>query len=155
MTEPQQAQSSTEPNFVAFRSADQDYCVDIMSVREIRGWTPATALPRVPPYIRGVINLRGAVVPIIDFSVRLGLTTSELSKRHVVIIVQILDQTVGLLVEEVSEILSIHPEAIKPTPEIGCKKSEAFVAGVAEFEDRLVRLINLERVFPALEGVQE
>ena len=115
----EQVSVANEPNFVAFRAADQDFCIDIMSVREIRGWTPATALPKAPAYIRGVINLRGSVVPILDFAMRLGLATPEPTSRHVVIIVQISHQTVGLLVDEVTEILGIAPEIDPPFP--NCK----------------------------------
>ena len=69
---------------IAFRIGDQEFCVDIMSVREIRGWAPATPLPRTPSFVKGVINLRGAVLPIIDLGARLGLKTSEPTARHVI-----------------------------------------------------------------------
>ncbi|MCQ3971320.1 chemotaxis protein CheW, partial [Klebsiella pneumoniae] len=77
----------TDPReLIAFRIGDQEFCVDIRSVREIRGWAPATPLPQSPAYVRGVLNLRGAVLPIIDLSSRLGLGTAEPSARHVIIV---------------------------------------------------------------------
>lgn len=148
MISAEQIEHNDEPNYVAFRAASQDFCVDIMSVREIRGWTPATSLPKSPPYIRGVINLRGAVVPIIDFSVRLGMTTPEPTSRNVVIIVRIKDQTVGLLVDEVSEILNISSDAVKPTPDVGIQVDEIFLSGVISIEDQMVRRVDLEKIFP-------
>jgi len=138
----------TEPNYVAFRAAGQDFCVDIMAVREIRGWTPVTALPRAPECILGVINLRGSVVPILDFSVRLGFPASRPTDRNVVIIVRVGDRTVGLYVDEVSEILSMTPFSVKQTPDVGLRKGEGFVVGVIEVEDRLISLVNTDLLFP-------
>src|SRR5580698_7782152 len=83
---------------IAFRVGRQEFCINVMTVREIRGWTAATALPRSPRYVRGVINLRGAVLPIVDLAVRLGLPAPEPTARNVIIVVQIGQQQVGLLV---------------------------------------------------------
>jgi purine-binding chemotaxis protein CheW len=87
--------------FIAFRIGVQEFCIDIMSVREIRGWTPATALPHAPPYVRGVINLRGSVLPIVDLAERLGFPPTDASARQVIIVVQVGAQIVGLLVDAV------------------------------------------------------
>ena len=91
-----------------------------MSVREIRGWTAATPLPRTPDFVRGVINLRGAVLPIIDLSARLGLGFTEPEARHVIIVCRINNQMVGLLVDAVSDILTVTDDLIQPTPDVGC-----------------------------------
>ena len=92
---------------ISFRIGDQEFCVDIMAVREIRGWTPATALPHSPAYVQGVINLRGAVLPIVDLAARLGLKPAEPTVRHVIIVAQVGEQVVGLLVDAVSDILTV------------------------------------------------
>lgn len=105
---------------IAFRIGAQEFCVDIMAVREIRGWTPATPLPRAPAFVRGVINLRGAVLPIVDLSARLGLATTEPDARHVIIVVRIGEQTVGLLVDAVCDILTVTDEMLQPTPDVAC-----------------------------------
>ena len=84
---------------IAFRIGDQEFCVDIMSVREIRGWTPATPMPHSPSYMLGVINLRGVVLPIIDLSARLGMGMTQPSVRHVIIVAQMGEKILGLLVE--------------------------------------------------------
>ena len=94
--------SNDRNELIAFRIEDQEYSVDIMSVREIRGWTAATPLPQSPDYVRGVINLRGTVLPIVDLSARLGLGTVEPTPRHVIIVVHIGKRIVGLLVDAVS-----------------------------------------------------
>ncbi len=145
--------TTDDPNFVTFRAAQQEYCVDIMSVREIRGWSPATALPQSPPSIRGVINLRGAVVPIVDFNLRLGYSAIDPTPQSVIIIVQIAAQTIGLLVDEVSEILNAGREAIKATPDAVQSADETFITGVITLEDRMIRVVNLANIVPGTQRV--
>jgi len=136
--------TTQEPNYVAFRVAGQEFCVEIMSVREIRSWTPATALPKAPPHIHGVINLRGSVVPIIDFRLRAGLEAKRPNSGNVIIIVQVETRTVGLLVDEVSEILNMNANDIKPTPNGIYEDGQKFVAGVAALDERMIRMIDLK-----------
>ena len=102
--------------YITFRIGDQFYCIDIMSVREIRGWTPATTLPRAPGYVRGVINLRGVVLPIIDLADRLGFPPTEPTARHVIIVAQTGKHVVGLLVDAVSDIINMPADKVQPTP---------------------------------------
>jgi len=149
MPETSQNSNNNEPNFVAFKVCDQEYCVDIMAVMEIRGWTKATALPQAPPYLLGVINLRGSVVPILDFPLRLGLK-SKGSKRAVTVIVQTGERHYGLLVDEVSEILAIDPAEIKPAPDLVNDDAPKFVSGVIARDDRLIRVIDLLGVAPVV-----
>jgi purine-binding chemotaxis protein CheW len=133
---------------MAFRIGPQEFCVDIVSVREIRGWTPATALPHSPAYVRGVINLRGAVLPIVDLAARLGLPPIEANSRNVVIVAQIGRQIVGLLVDAVSEILTIAEEAIQPTPEVASEMAKTFVRGVLAMQGRMISLLALDDLLP-------
>ncbi|MET0183546.1 MAG: chemotaxis protein CheW, partial [Caulobacterales bacterium] len=109
-----------EFELISFRIDSQEFCVDIMDVREIRGWTAATPLPRSPDFIRGVINLRGAVLPIVDLSARLGLGATEPSERSVIIVVRIGARLVGLLVDAVSDILQTSRSAVQPAPDVSC-----------------------------------
>jgi len=134
---------------ISFRVADQEYCVDIMSVREIRGWTPATSLPASPAYVRGVINLRGTVLPVVDLAERLGLPTSEPSERHVIVVVWIDGQLVGLLVDAVCDILAVTQDMLQPTPDIAAQDVQAFVEALIHVEERMIGLINLDHVLPA------
>jgi purine-binding chemotaxis protein CheW len=133
---------------MAFRIGAQEFCVDIVSVREIRGWTPATALPHSPAFVRGVINLRGAVLPIVDLAARLGLPPIEANSRNVVIVAQIGRQIVGLLVDAVSEILTIAEEAIQPTPDVASEMAKTFVRGVLAMQGRMISLIALDDLLP-------
>ena len=87
--------NSANREFVAFRVGAQEFCIDIMGVREIRGWTPATPLPHAPAYVRGVINLRGAVLPIVDLAMRFGIGLTEPTARSVIIVVQVYQQVHG------------------------------------------------------------
>ena len=133
---------------VAFRVSGQDFCINIMDVREIRGWTPATILPHAPDYVMGVINLRGSVVPIVNLATRLNLATRVLTARHVVVITVIKHQIVGILVDAVSDILSVPSGAIQPTPSIASDTTRAFVEGVIAIEDRMLRMLDLKAVLP-------
>jgi purine-binding chemotaxis protein CheW len=136
---------------ISFRIGVQEFCVDIMAVREIRGWTPATALPRSPAYVRGVVNLRGAVLPIVDLSARLGFASAEPTARHVIIVAQIGAQQVGLLVDAVSDILTVTSADVQPTPDVASDLVRTFVQGLLAIDGRMISLIALDQVLPDLE----
>ena len=136
---------------IAFRIKEQEFCVDIMSVREIRGWTPATPLPQSPSYVRGVINLRGAVLPIVDLGARFGLSSTEPTARNVIIVTRIADRMVGLLVDAVLDILTVARSALQPTPDVACEFARSFVKGLLAVEGRMISLISLDRVLPPIE----
>ncbi len=133
---------------ISFRIGQQEFCVDIMAVREIRGWTPATALPQSAAFVRGVINLRGAVLPIVDLAARLGFESAEATDRHVIIVAQIGVQTVGLLVDAVSDILTVTDDAIQPTPDVASDTARAFVRGLLSIDGRMVSLLALDHILP-------
>jgi len=137
---------------IAFRIGDQEFCVNIMSVREIRGWTPATAMPHAPPYVLGVINLRGAVLPIVDLSLRLGMKAAEPTVRHVIIVAQVGPKVVGLLVDAVSDILTVTDENVQPTPDIANEAEKAYARGILAIEGRMICLIELDSLFPHTES---
>jgi purine-binding chemotaxis protein CheW len=137
---------------IAFRIGDQEFCVNIMAVREIRGWTQATPLPHAPPYVLGVINLRGAVLPIIDLSARLGMKEAEPTARHVIIVAQVRSRVVGLLVEAVSDILTITEENIQPVPEISSDLERQYARGILAIDKRMICMIELGAFFPEQES---
>lgn len=131
--------------FVSFKLGEQEFCVDIMAVREIRGWTKPTPIPHAPPYVSGVINLRGTVLPIMDFSARLGMPPMNPDESHVTIVMQIQDNILGIIVDAVSDILSIDESTIQPTPEIGSKAAKEQFKGVVALENnRMIRLVELD-----------
>ena len=134
--------------YITFRIGSQYFCIDIMAVREIRGWSPATAIPRAPAFVRGVINLRGIVLPIVDLSERLGFAPAEPTPRHVIIVAQTKRQTVGLLVDAVSDIIAQPVQSVQPTPDVGSDEAKSFVLGVLAIDDRMISLIALDSVMP-------
>lgn len=143
-----EAINADERELVSFRVGGQDFCVDIMAVREIRGWTPATVLPHAPPFILGVINLRGAVVPIMDLAARMGLDPITPDDRHVIVICVVENQTVGFLVDSVSDILSVDRKVVQPTPSVSSDLTRAFIEGVIAIDQRMLRLIDVCAVLP-------
>lgn len=142
------AQAVGTRSLVAFRAAGQDLCTDIASVREIRSWTPATPLPHTPHYVRGVVNLRGEVLPILDLADRLGLPSPEPDPRHVILIVMAGDNVQGLVVEGVSEIMEAPADSIHPAPDYDC--GSHFVRAVVLRDERLYRMLDMADVLPPM-----
>ncbi len=146
MTHAAEADIAASKELIAFRIGEQEFCVDIMSVRDIRGWTPTTPLPHSLDYVKGVINLRGAVLPVVDLSARLGFSRTEPTARHVIIITQVGSQTIGLLVDAVSDILTVNSGSIQATPDVASELAHAFMTGVIAMEGRMISLIELDNV---------
>lgn len=155
MSEAAEKIDSGQRKIVTFRIADQDYCIDIGLVREIRGWTPTTVLPQSPVYIKGVMNLRGTVLPVVDLAQRLGLGETEPDGRNVIIIAHLGNRTVGLLVQAVSDITSVPQSELKPMPDVASMDAKAFVEGVFTVDDQLIRVIDLKHILPHDEGDRE
>ena len=132
--------------FVTFTSGSQSYCLEIMSIKEIRRWAPVTVLPHAPPDVLGVMNLRGAVIPIYDLSAKFGFGHTAANERNVVIIATVASQTIGLLVESVSEILSVSTDQIQETPNVQSDATQLSISGVISIEDGMTRIIDLAAV---------
>ncbi len=145
------ADGAVKREMITFLVGTQEFCVDVMSVREIRVWTPATPVAHAPSFMCGVINLRGTVLPIIDFAARLGFAPTEPTTRHAILVVQIHDQTIGLLVEGVSEILTISQDFIQTTPDVASQMAREFVSGIVANEGRMISLISLDSILPQRE----
>ena len=152
MTEVTSNVAGTDRELIAFRIGEQEFCVDIMNVREIRGWTPATPLPRSPSYMKGVINLRGIVLPIIDLGARFGLATAEPTARHVIMVAHIGNRMVGLLVDAVSDILQMSEASVQPTPDVASDQVKTFVKGIFSIDGRMISLIELDYILPQVEA---
>jgi purine-binding chemotaxis protein CheW len=129
--------------FISFAIGEDQYGVDIMAVREIKGWSEITHLPKQPDYVRGVLNLRGVIVPIIDLRCRFGQGLTESTPLHVVIIVQIGEQLVGLLADRVLDIVSFDPAKIKPVPKVAQSERLEFLSGIVTIESAMIALIDL------------
>ncbi|KAF0178955.1 MAG: chemotaxis protein CheW [Hyphomonadaceae bacterium] len=148
MAEPINSAPDSSRELITFLVGSQEFCVDVMSVREIRVWTPATPLAHAPSYVCGVINLRGAVLPIIDFAARLGMTPTQATTRHAILVVQIREQAVGLLVEGVSEILTITSDLVQPIPDVASRATREFVNGIVATQGRMISMITLDAMLP-------
>ena len=153
MTEqPPQKQDTFDLELLSFRVGEHEYSVDIMSVREIRGWTRATPLPHSAPFMRGVINLRGAVLPIVDLACRQEAAPTETTERNVIIVVQVRGRSIGLLVDAVSDILSIPRSELQAPPDMLSDASNCFVRSLTVVEGRMLRILDLAAVQPDGEG---
>jgi purine-binding chemotaxis protein CheW len=143
------APSSTQ--FISFAIGDDQYGVDIMAVREIKGWADITHLPKQPEYVRGVLNLRGAIVPIVDLRCRFGQGLTETTPLHIVIIVQIGGRQVGLIGDRVLDIVSVDAAQIQKVPRTGHGEQTDFLSGLVTHDSVMIALIDL----PNLLSVQD
>lgn len=133
--------------FVTFTVEGRTYAVDIMSVREIRAWSNATRLPHQPSYMRGVLNLRGSIVPVQDLRNRFGMGDTEPDDNHVVVIVVVEERLLGILVDTVSDILTVDSEEIKSVPQGAVQVGEDFIEGLVNNEDGMVAILTLSLLF--------
>ena len=141
--------------FISFAIGDDQYGVDIMSVREIKGWSEITHLPKQPEYVRGVLNLRGVMVPIIDLRCRFGQGLTNATPIHIVIIVQVGPRQVGLLADRVLDIVSIDAAKIQPVPRIAQASRIAFLSGLVTVENSMIALIDLPNLLSVSVGEEE
>ncbi len=128
---------------ITFEVENQLFGIDIMSIREIRAWTPTTRLPRVPHYVAGVVNLRGTVLPVIDLAARLGWKATEATPRHAIIVTQIEGQARGLIVDSVSDIVAVPADGLQAPPATADDTIVPFLEGLVAIDDRMVMVLNL------------
>lgn len=131
------------------RLGDEVFCLDIMTVRELRGWTRPTPLPHAAACLAGVINLRGTILPVIDLATRLGLAALAPAPRHVIVVVEAAGQTAGLIVEAVSDIHAVPRAALEPAP-LTAGGVAACLSALALVDDRLIRILDLAAILPAV-----
>ncbi len=151
------AGSSGASQIITCTLGEAEYGIDIMAVREIKGWSATTAIPQSPGWIRGVINLRGVIVPILDLRARFGQAPTEPTPMHVVVIIQTGTRTAGLLVDAVSDIVAVAPGDIRPVPEIGAEGAERLLSGLVPLERGMVALVSLDELlaFPGDAGIAQ
>jgi len=131
---------------LTFNLAGEEYGVDILSVREIRGWSRVTRIPQTPAYVLGVLNLRGAIVPIMDLRLRFGLERETYGESTVVIIVAVAERLFGIVVDAVSDVVDIDPAAVKPVPDMGAIVDTRYLKGLATHVERMVMLLDVEKL---------
>lgn len=138
--------ATTQTQFISFAIGDDQYGVDIMAVREIKGWADITHLPKQPEYVRGVLNLRGAIVPIVDLRCRFGQGLTETTPLHIVIIVQIGGRQVGLIGDRVLDIVSVDAAQIQKVPRTGHGEQTDFLSGLVTHDSVMIALIDLRNL---------
>jgi len=135
---------------LAFRLADESYGVDILRVKEIRGWSAVTHVPESPPHVLGVLNLRGSIVPVLDLRARFALEPMQPSPLTVIIVLSIHTTTgtreYGLVVDSVSEVMQVEPARLKDVPELSGHVSSDFLKGLIEQQNQLVMLLDVDRL---------
>lgn len=137
---------TTERQVVAFRLGEETYAIDISYIHEIIRMRTITFVPRAPHYMRGVINLRGRIVPVMDLSARLGLPSHEETAQSRIIVVEIGDESIGLIVDAVSEVLRLPEDQIEPPSQMAGSESANYISGLGKINDRLVLLLDVEKV---------
>jgi purine-binding chemotaxis protein CheW len=137
--------------FLTFKLGDEVFALDISKVREVLDFTTATKVPRTPEFMRGVINLRGSVVPVVDLRLKFGMTRTESSVNTCVIITEVTvdnDTTIlGALADSVQEVLDLEPGSIAPAPKIGTKLKTEFIKGMGRRDDRFIIILDIDKVF--------
>lgn len=132
---------------IAFRLQGQEFCVMTKTIREIRGWSPCTPVPQSPYEVLGVMNLRGIVIPIIDLASKLGMAPTTPSERSAIVVTEIHTMVVGLLVDQVSDILTIKGSQIQPIPDVASTFNGSFSDGIITHESGMICFLNLARMF--------
>ncbi len=133
---------------ISFEIGGQEFCIDIRSVREIRGWTPITPMPQTPDFIMGIIILRGGVIPVVDLRVRLGLGRTEPTARHVIVVIQWEDRVAGLLVDAVQESFRATGASLQAPPEVGGPTEGRFVDAILAHEGRMISRLVVSTMLP-------
>lgn len=135
------------PNeFLTFTLGAEEYGVDILKVQEIRGYDTVTRIPDAPEFIKGVINLRGTIVPVVDMRLKFKLASAEYNEFTVMIILNIARRVVGMVVDGVSDVMQLTPEQIRPAPEFGGAFNTKFITGIGALDNRMLILVDIERL---------
>jgi len=132
--------------FLTFNLGDELYGVDILRVQEIKGYTAVTKIPNTPPHVKGVLNLRGTIVPIVELRTKFGMPTIDYTAFTVIIVVVVRDKVMGLVVDSVSDVLNIDKKDIQPPPQFGAKVDVSFLNGIGKSGDKLVALLDMDRL---------
>jgi len=140
----------TPRQVLTFALGAEVYGVDILRLKEIRGWSAVTRLPHSPPAVLGVLNLRGVVVPIIDLRVRFGMAAAEFTAVTVIIVLSLRtargDQEFGIVVDKVMDVVDIAPDQVRPAPATGCAAAGEVIAGIATVDEQMLILLDAERL---------
>jgi purine-binding chemotaxis protein CheW len=137
--------------FLTFLLDEQEYGLELFKIQEIRGYAPVTPIPNVPAHVRGVMNLRGTVLPVVDLRMKFRLPPIEYNKFTVIVIAMVGDKMVGLLVDAVSDVLQVTQESMRTAPDFGSAVDTRFIDGVFQTRERLAVALNLEKLLSDIE----
>jgi purine-binding chemotaxis protein CheW len=137
--------------YLTFTLGNEEYGVPILTVQEIKGYVPATPIPRTPAYIKGVMDLRGIIMPVLDLRVKFGMPSAEYDQFTVIIVVKVKNKMLGLVVDAVSDVLSVKSGELQEAPEFGGQVDTRFIQGLAKAGEKLVVLLDLDQVLSEAE----
>ena len=132
--------------YLTFTLGNEEYGIDILKVQEIRGYDPVTHIANAPEFIKGVINLRGVIVPIVDMRIKFKIGEPTYHEFTVVIIMNVLGRVIGMVVDGVSDVVALTPEQIKPTPEMGAAMDTDYITGLGTVNDQMLILVDIEKL---------
>ena len=144
---------STPQQFLTFALGQEEYGVEILKIQEIKGFSAVTPLPNAPAYVKGVLNLRGTIVPIVDLRKKFGMVAEAYTTFTVIVVVQVQGKTIGFVVDAVSDVLTVTSDAIQPTPDLHGQLDTTFLTGLAQTGEKLVILLDIDKVLMASEAV--
>ena len=137
--------------FLTFTLGAEEYGVDILKVQEIRGYGTVTRIPEAPDFVKGVINLRGTIVPVVDMRLKFKLGQADYNTFTVMIILNVADRVVGMVVDSVSDVVALTPGQIRPAPELGSSVGAQFLTGIGTLDQRMLILLDIERLMTSAE----
>lgn len=135
-----------QSQYLTVNLAHEEYGIDILAVREIRGWTPVTRIPQSPPYLLGVLNLRGAIVPVLDLRLRFGVEREAYTDTTVTVIVAVDGRSFGMVVDAVSDVLDAADSQVRPVPDMGTTVDTEYLRGLIGVDERMVLLLDIDRL---------
>ncbi|WP_036140509.1 chemotaxis protein CheW [Luteibacter sp. 9135] len=138
--------SEEAAQYLTVNLGNEEYAVDILAVREIRGWTAVTRIPQAPPYVLGVLNLRGAIVPVLDLRLRFSLDREDYTATTVTVIVMVNGRQFGVVVDAVSDVVEVAPGSIRPVPDMGTTVDTEYLKGLTSVGERMVLLLDVDRL---------
>jgi len=137
--------------YLTFTLEDELFAVDVIKVREVLDYTNITKIPRTPDYMRGVINLRGSVVPVLDLRLKFGMTKTENTINTCIIVMEVVTDTetiiLGALADSVQEVFELEPDQIEPTPRIGTRFNAEFLKGMGKRDDKFLMILDIDKIF--------
>lgn len=137
--------------YLTFSLGSEEYGIDILKVQEIRGYDPVTHIANAPGFIKGVINLRGVIVPIVDMRIKFKIGEPTYHEFTVVIIMNVLGRVIGMVVDGVSDVVALSPEQIKATPEMGAAMDTDYITGLGTINDQMLILVDIEKLMSSEE----